>query len=84
MLSTLAASSSAAPGFLAGVVARRNRMHGDDDVTSPGAFVAYRFDDYLGAELGYRELGLNVFARPGVYNIQVTPISARSTGPIPE
>jgi hypothetical protein len=109
VLSTLAASWFAAPGSFAGVDACRNRLHSDDDVNSPGAFVGYRFDDYLGAELGYRELGkrsastgfdykaeqtalsavatlplsngLNVFGRLGVNNIDVTPMSARSTGP---
>jgi hypothetical protein len=32
-------------------------MHSDDDVNNPGAFVGYRFDDYLDAELGYQSWG---------------------------
>jgi opacity protein-like surface antigen len=82
VLSTLAASSFAAPGFYAGVDAGRTQMHSDSDVNSLGAFVGYRFNDYLGAELGYRELGQWGAGTGFDYKAEQTAFSAVGTLPL--
>ncbi|TFW35572.1 outer membrane beta-barrel protein [Massilia horti] len=81
-LSTLAASSFAAPGFYAGADLGLTQIHSENNETSFGGFAGYRFTDNLSAELGYRKLG-NWDLGGGIgFKTEQTHLSAVGTLPL--